>query len=156
MFRDMRRVKQQLTKENCERILREQKRGILAVTGDGGYPYTVPLNYVFDNGYLYFHSAKEGHKLDALRKDNKASFCVLEQNERSDDGWSYFWNSVIVFGRLREITDEAEKTDKLRMLGSKYFPTKEMVDSDIEKNAHRCTVIELKIDHMTGKRVHER
>ena len=152
----MRRYKQQLTKEECERILREQPRGVLAVTGDGGYPYAVPMDYVFDNGCLYFHSAKEGHKIDALRRDDRASFSVLEQREKSDDGWSFFWNSVIVFGKLREITEEAEKTDKLRLLGKKYFPTEEMVDRDIKKNGHRCTVIELKIEHMTGKRVHER
>lgn len=156
MFRDMRRCKQQLTKEECERILREQPRGILAVTGDGGYPYAVPLDYVFENGCLYFHSAKEGHKIDALRRDDRASFTVLEQREKSEDGWSLFWNSVIVFGKLREITEKAEKTDRLRLLGQKYFPTEEMVNSDIAKNGHRCTVIELKIEHMTGKHVHER
>lgn len=156
MFRDMRRFKQQLTKEECDRILREQPRGILAVLGDEGYPYTVPLNYVYDNGCLYFHSALEGHKIDAFRRCDKVSFCVLEQKERSDDGWSYFFNSVVAFGRLSEITDDKEKEEKLRLLGQKYFPSREMVESDIAKNGARCTVIELRIEHMTGKRVHER
>ena len=152
----MRRFKQQLTEDECEKILRGQKRGVLAVLGDGGYPYTVPLNYVFDNGCIWFHSALQGHKIDALRRCDKASFCVLEQKERSGDGWSYFVNSVVAFGRLSEITDDKEKKEKLRLLGQKYFPSEEMVESDIAKNAAKCTVIELRIEHLTGKKVHER
>lgn len=156
MFREMRRFKQQLTTEECEKILRSGKRGVLAVLGDEGYPYTVPLNFVYDDGCICFHSALSGHKLDALRREDRASFCVLEQQELSDDKWSYFVHSVIAFGRLREITAEDEKTDRLRKLGNKYFPNREMTDAEIEKDGRRCTVIELKIEHMTGKRVHER
>ncbi len=156
MFRNMRRFKQQLTDKECESILQKGKRGVLAVHGDGGYPYTVPLNFVYDDGCICFHSALSGHKIDALRRDDKASFCVLEQKELSDDGWSYFVNSVVVFGRLREITREDEKTDKLRKLGNKYFPNREMTDIEIEKDGRRCTMIKLKIEHMSGKRVHER
>ena len=156
MFRDMRRFKQQLPQEECERILRENPRGVLAVLGDDDYPYAVPLNFVFADGCICFHSALTGHKIEAARRYEKASFCVTEQQERSDDGWSYYWKSVIAFGRLREITDEAEKTEKLRLLGNKYFPTEEMTESDIKKNAARCAVLELKVEHMTAKRVHER
>lgn len=156
MFRDMRRFKQQLPQEECERILREGSRGTLAVLGDEGYPYAVPLNFVYADGCIYFHSALQGHKIEAIRGYEKASFCVLEQKELSDDGWSYFWYSAIAFGRLREITDEAEKIEKLRLLGNKYFPNKEMTESDIKKNGARCAMVELKIEHMTAKRVHER
>lgn len=156
MFREMRRFKQQLTKEECESILCEGKRGVLAVLGDGGYPYTVPLNFVYDDGCLYYHSALQGHKLDALRAYDKASFNVLGEPQEAEDGWSYFFDSVTVFGRLREITDEAEKTDQLRKLGQKYFPTAQMTESDIKKNGGRCAMIELKIEHMSGKHVHER
>ena len=156
MFRKMRRFKQQLTTEECEKILRIGKRGVLALLGDEGYPYAVPLNFVYDSGCLYFHSAKEGHKLDTLKACDKASFNILGEPLLSDDGWSYFFDRVTVFGRLRIVADEADKTDKLRLLGQKYFPTQEMVESDIAKNADRCAVIELKTEHMTGKRVHER
>ena len=156
MFRELRRFKQQLPREECMRILREQPRGILAVLGDEGYPYTVPLNFVYDNECLYFHVAREGHKLDALKRCDKASFCVLEQKELSDDGWSFYWNSVVAFGRSSEIADDKEKEEKLRLLGQKYFPSEEMVESDIAKNAARCVVIEFRIEHLTGKRVHER
>ena len=156
MFREMRRFKQQLTKEECEEILRGQPRGVLAVLGNGGYPYAVPLNFVYDGGCLYFHSALAGQKIDAVRGYDKGSFNVLRQGALSDDGWSYFFDSVIAFGRLREITDETEKNEKLRLLGLKYFPTAEMVDGDIAKNGNRCAVLELRIEHMTGKHVHER
>ena len=156
MFRDMRRFRQQLGREECERILDTSFRGVLSLVGDGGYPYGVPLNFVYADGKLYFHSAREGHKADAARACDKASFCVIEKSEKSDDGWSYYFNSVIIFGRLREIAGETEKKEKLRLLGQKYFPTHEMVESDILKNAARCTVFELSPEHMTGKKVHER
>lgn len=156
MFRDMRRFKQQLSQEDCDQILREQPRGVLAVLGDGGYPYTVPLNFVYDGGCIYFHSALAGHKIEAIRNYEKGSFNVLRQGGLSGDGWSYYFDSVTVFGILREITDQAQKIEKLRKLGNKYFPNREMTESDIEKNGARCTVVELKIEHMTGKHVHER
>ena len=156
MFRKMRRFKQQLSKEECENILRAQKRGVLAVLGDEGYPYAVPLNFVYDNGCIYFHSAVAGHKLEAIRAYDKGSFNVLGEAQKADDGWSYFFDSVTAFGRLREVTDPAEKTKCLRQLGNKYFPNTEMTESDIQKNGGRCAVIELKIEHMTGKHVHER
>ncbi len=156
MFREMRRFKQQLSKEECEAILRAQKRGTLAVLGDGGYPYAVPLNFVYDSGCIYFHSALQGHKLDAIRSCEKGSFNVISDGTLSDDGWSYLFRSVTVFGRLREVTEEAKRTEKLRLLGDKYFPTADMTESDSKKNARRCAVIELQIEHMTGKRVHER
>lgn len=156
MFRKMRRFKQQLTNEECEQILREGKRGVLALSGDEGYPYAVPMDYVYDSGCLYFHSALQGHKIDAIRSCDKASFNVLSEPQAADDGWSYFFDSVTLFGRVRVITDEAQRTDKLRLLGNKYFPSEEMTESDIQKNAARCAVLELKIEHMTGKHVHER
>lgn len=152
----MRRFKQQLTKDECEKILRDQKRGVLAVLGDGGYPYAVPLNYIFDNDRICFHSALQGHKTESIRSCDKGSFNVLSEPMAAEDGWSYYFDSVTVFGRLHEITDEAQKTQLLWQLGKKYFPSEEMVRSDISKNGDRCAVIELKIEHMTGKHVHER
>jgi len=155
MFREMRRFRQQLTTEECEAVLRKQPRGVLAVLGDDDYPYTVPLNFVFEDGGIFFHTALQGHKLDAIRKCDKGSFCVLSDGELSDDGWSYCFKSVVAFGRLCILPDD-EKIAKLRLLGQKYFPTEEMVESDIEKNASRCAVVELRIEHLSGKRVHER
>ena len=156
MFRPMRRFKQQLTDDECLSILRREPRGVLSLCGDDGYPYGVPMNYVYDEGCLYFHCALSGHKLDALTACDKASFCVLDKGEKPDDDWAYYFNSVIVFGRITVVDDEAKKLDRLRKLGLKYFPTAVEVDEDIRKNASRCHILCLKIEHMTGKRVHER
>ena len=155
-FRKMRRFRQELSADVCADILKREPRGVLAVSGDGGYPYAVPLNFVYDGGCLYFHCATEGHKLDAINRDGKASFCVLSQKELSDDGWSYFFESVIAFGRVSTVTDEEKRTEKLRLLGNKYFPSAEITEDELRKNAARALLLELKIEHMTGKRVHER
>lgn len=156
MFREMRRHKQQLSTQECERILTEEPRGVIALLGDDGYPYSVPLNFVYADGRLYFHSALEGHKIDAIRAYDKASFCVIDKGSRPEGDWAYYFNSVIAFGRLRELTDPVEREEKLRLLGRKYFPTEQEVEDDIVKNARRAAVIELTIGHLTGKHVHER
>ncbi len=114
MFRKMRRFKQQLTDDACAEVLKNGQRGILAVLGDEGYPYTVPLDYVYTDGKLYFHSAAEGHKVDAVRAEPKASFCVLAQREQDADGWSYYFDSVVVFGKVQIIEDEEERLHALR------------------------------------------
>ena len=156
MFRPMRRRKQQLTEEECIAILQAAPRGTLSVIGDNGYPYGVPINYVYADGKLYFHSALTGHKIDAVNSCSKASFTVLDNGEKPDDDWAYFFNSVIVFGSIRIVDDESEKLLRLRQLGLKYFPSAEEVEEDIRKNASRCHILALSIEHMTGKHVHER
>lgn len=156
MFRKMRRFKQQLSNEDCVKILQTEPRGILAVNGDDGYPYTVPLDYVYADGKIYFHCAVEGHKIDAIQRSDKVSFCVLDKGSRPDGEWAYYFNSVVVFGRIRIVTDEQLRTESLRLLGTKYFPTAQMVEDDIRKNAARALVLELTVEHMTGKHVHER
>ena len=156
MFRPLRRRRQQLSQTECERILAEEPRGVLSVIGDDGYPYGVPWNFIYADNRIFFHSALEGHKLDAVRADPKASFCVLDKGEKPDDDWAYFFNSVIVFGNIRIVEDEAEKLLRLRQLGMKYFPSADEVEEYIRKNAARCHILALEIGHMTGKRVHER
>mgnify|MGYP003224104069 CR=1 FL=1 len=81
MFREMRRSRQQLTREEAEAVLSRGTSGVLSVLGDEGYPYGVPLSYVYHDGKLYFHWARSGHKLDAVRACPKASFCVVDQDQ---------------------------------------------------------------------------
>ena len=79
MFREMIRKNKALPEEECIRILTEEKRGVLSVNGDGGYPYGTPMNHFYnaEDGKLYFHCGKQqGHRLDALAQDGRASFCV--------------------------------------------------------------------------------
>jgi hypothetical protein len=151
----MRRFGQQLPLSACEEILANEKRGVLALLGDESYPYALPLNYVFDNDALYFHSAVEGHKIDAIASHDKASFCVYRQGEREEGDWWYHVYSVIAFGRIRLVEDEGEKLDALRLLGKKYFPPAVDIEADIARNRTRVAVLKLEIEHMSGKHVRE-
>lgn len=155
MFREMRRIKQQTSNEECEQILKSAKRGVLAVMGDDDYPYAVPLNYIYDKGHIYFHCAKEGHKLDAIRSNDKASFCVLNDGEQEKDDWWYHFTSVIAFGKIREVENEVEKESCLRMLGGKYFPSDDYLEKEMS-SAPNAVVLDLEIQHMTGKHVREK
>lgn len=155
-FRPMRRFKQQLTEEESIDILVKAYRGFLSVIGDGGYPYTVPINFLYKDGKLYFHSAVEGHKLDAIRSSDKACFTVIDEPEKEPDSWWYHVRSVICFGRVHVLEDETEKDKYLRQLGAKYFPEGYDIESDMQRNAHRAIVLVFTINHMSGKRVREK
>ena len=111
MFRPMRRHRQQLSQGDCAAILSRGTSGVLAVAGDGGYPYAVPLSYVYQEGTLFFHCAKAGHKLDALRRCSKASFCVIDQDQVVPPEYTTYFRSVIAFGEVREVTAEARKLE---------------------------------------------
>jgi len=157
MFRPMRRKKQEISKEECLRILREEKRGVLAVAGDDGYPYAVPLDFYYDEDeeIIYFHGAREGHKIDAIKRCDKVCFTVYNQGYQKDGDWSYYVTSVIVFGRAALVTDEAVTYEKSRALGEKYFPTQEEVERELKQAVSRVQIVAISIDHMTGKLVHE-
>ncbi len=155
MFREMRRIRQQAAGEVCEQVLRKAPRGVLAVLGDDDYPYAVPLDFAYEEGHIYFHCAKAGHKLDAVRRHEKVSFCVLNEGEREAGDWWYHFTSVIVFGRILEITEPAEKDRCLRLIGSKYFPSAEYLEDEM-RSAPNAVILDLQIDHMTGKKVREK
>ena len=155
MFREMRRFKQALTEEECADILRRERRGVLAVLGDDGYPYAVPLNFVYEDGKIYIHCAGEGHKIDAIRRCDKASFCVTEPGERAPGEWWFKVRSVIAFGRVRMLEDRDEVLSRVRALGLKYAAP-DYVEKEIQKDGKRVQCLELTIEHMTGKRVNEK
>lgn len=158
MFREMRRCRQQMTSEECIDLLEKGKRGVLAVLGDEDYPYTVPMDYFYDTaaGQLYFHSAKKGHKLDAVQKHDKVSFCVLDEGYRENGDWAYHFHSVVVFGRLH-IADTPEKNEAiLRKLGLKYFPDAEYVEKELRKNGKNAQCLILSAEHISGKTVYEK
>lgn len=155
-FRPMRRFKQQMTDDECAALLQRAPRGVLAVLGDGGYPYTVPLDFLYADGCLYFHCAREGHKLDALRRYDKASFCVLSEGVKEAESWWYHFESVVCFGRIGIVDDTARADALLRQIGAKYFPQGYDLEDDMQRNAPRAYVLEMHIDHMTGKHVREK
>lgn len=153
MFREMRRKRQALPQKETEKILREGTSGVLALSGDDGYPYAVPLSYVFDGGSLYFHCAQTGHKLDAIRRNAKASFCVIGQDEVVSETYTTHFRSAIAFGQVRELTDAAEKLAAIRLLAQKYAPNDSSAgrEAAIQAEWNALCMLELKIEHMTGK-----
>ena len=156
MFRKMRRIKQQLSQEECIDILVNEPRGVLALLGDDDYPYTVPMSHVYVDGKIYFHGAKEGHKRDAIKKHSKVSYCVLDDGVKQKDSWWYTFRSVVAFGKIRIIEDAQEKIDKLTYLGNKFFPTPEDTQEEINRLLNQTEVFEITIEHMTGKIVKEK
>lgn len=151
-FRQMRRKRQQLSQEESIVILQKATAGTLALLGDDDYPYAVPIIYVYNEGKLYFHSALNGHKVDAIRKYDKASFCVIEKDDVQPEKYTTFFLSVIAFGRIHIIEDEKEKLEIVRMLGNRYNPNQDdALQKEIESGLSRLLAIRFDIEHLTGK-----
>lgn len=151
MFREMRRKGQQLYSEECIAVLNRGTSGVLAVSGDDGYPYAVPLSYIYDGEKIYFHCALTGHKIDAIRENDKVSFCVIDADDVVPEEFRTRYRSVIVFGRVRILEDEKEKYSAIKKLSVKYSPCQEGTEQEIERYWDKLCVLELKIEHMTGK-----
>lgn len=157
IFREMRRSAQQLGEAECLELLAEASSGVLALTGDGGYPYAVPLSFAYSGGKIYFHGAASGHKFDAALKDPRASFCVITSDDIVPEKFTTRYRSVIVFGKIRYIEDDAEKRRALLLLCDKYCPGEksEAVEAEIAKDFGRVCIAELTAEHITGKQGRE-
>ena len=153
MFREMRRKKQLLSNSDSISILKKCTSGVLAVSGDDDYPYTVPLSYVYDDNKIFFHAAKSGYKLDAIKNNNKVSFCVIEKDDIKPEEYTTYYRSVIVFGRAFIIEDDNIKRGAIEKLALKYYPDdiKENRDKAINNEYNALCIIELDIEYMTGK-----
>lgn len=155
-FRPMRRMRQQLSKEVCDNILRNATSGTLALLGDGDYPYAVPLSFVYCGTCIYFHSAKSGHKIDAIKNHDKASFCVIEKDEIHGDEFTTYFRSVIAFGRITIVSSPGEKLEGAKLLGRKYNPNdEEGLSREIEKSLAHMELLRFDIEHLTGKQAIE-
>ena len=159
MFRPMRRSRQQLSQEECAEILRRATSGVLGVHGDDGYPYTVPLSFVYEEGgtglgTIGFHCAKTGHKIDAIRRNEKVSFTVIDRDEVMPRERTTKFCSVIVFGRARILEDEDEMRRAANAVGAKYsrgFEALYQQETEDTIREGRLCCVEITIDHMTGK-----
>ncbi|MDE7243983.1 MAG: pyridoxamine 5'-phosphate oxidase family protein [Oscillospiraceae bacterium] len=153
MFREMRRKRQILSQEDCTMILTRGTSGVLALHGDEGYPYAVPMSYVYHDGKIYFHSAKSGHKLDAIRADPKASFCVIGQDRVVPEEYTTYFRSVIVFGKIRILDGEMEKREAIEILAARYAPedSADYREYMIQKEWKQLCLLELSIDYLSGK-----
>lgn len=153
MFREMRRSRQQLTREEAEAVLSRGTSGVLSVLGDEGYPYGVPLSYVYHDGKLYFHWARSGHKLDAVRACHKASFCVVDQDQVVSREYTTYFRSAIAFGTVRIVEDPKEQQNALLLLARRYAPEQSQTDHqrEIDRFFSNLCIAELTIQHLTGK-----
>lgn len=151
MFRGLRKIDREIANSEVIEILRNNDYGILSTISENGYPYGVPLSYVYINNSIYFHCAVEGHKLENIMNNNKVSFCVVGQTSILPEQFSTKYESVIVFGRAVEVFDD-EKITALLELVNKY--SKDYLEKGREyiKNSHSKTkVIKISIEHISGK-----
>ena len=155
MFRELTRKKQQLSDEECREILKQELRGVLAVNGDGGYPYALPINFYFDEAArrIYFHSGRVGHKLDAIAKSDKVSFCVYDKGYHKDGHWSLNIRSVIVFGRIYTVDDWSEEL--MVSFCKRFTEDSGYIYDEIGRFKDNTALLCLDIEHMTGKLVNE-
>lgn len=157
VFREVARKKQSLEMSQIVRILNNEKRGVLSVHGENGYPYGLPMNFWYNekNGYIYFHSGRKGHKIDAINANNKVSFCVYDEGFRKDGEWALNISSVIIFGKIYLVEDVDKSVDVFRRLSLQFTSDMEYIDSEIEKFAQATLCYELRPEHITGKIVNE-
>jgi hypothetical protein len=157
MFRKMRRSPQALSREEIIELLNAETRGVMSVQGDNGYPYGVPINHLYDEetNRLYFHGADFGHRVDAVKKDPKVSYCVFGGDYQVEGDWAKYVKSVIVFGKAVLIDDPDEVVKWSRALCDKFPCPQEYIDKEIEKDASRTLVIAIDIEDINGKLVHE-
>lgn len=151
MFREMRRGKQLLSKEDTAAVMNRCTNGVLACLGDEDYPYAVPLSYVYFNGKIYFHSAKAGHKIDAIMKNPKVSFSVIDEDTIVSEEYTTYFRSVIAFGRAR-IAEGDERLEAFKALVEKYSGNQQ--EEAKHKKIAECTqsyIIAIDIEHITGK-----
>lgn len=151
-FRPMRRKRQQLTDEQCDQILQRATYGVLCVLGDNDYPYGVPVNYVYHDGKLYFHTAVTGHKVDAMRNHDKVSMTVVDKDDVVREEYTTYFRSVIIFGHVRFLENEQEKRQACVWLGQHFNPgDDEGLKHEMDKGFSHLHMVEISIDHMTGK-----
>ena len=133
MFRTIRKKKNEIDKNAAENLLQYSRRGVLAVNGDDGYPYAIPINYIYDREAqkIYFHGARAGHKVDALKACDKVCFTVYGNESIREEAWAPFMQSTVVFGRCRLVEAGEKATALLKQFAMKYYPNEQMVDEEI-------------------------
>lgn len=157
MFRELARKNKEISEAECVKLLKEETRGVLSVLGDDDYPYGMPMNHFYneEDGCIYFHCGKSGHRLDAIQKHDRVSFCVYDKGVREEDDWALHVNSVIVFGKLEVIDDMEIITDISTNLSHKFTQDEAYIQKEIELYAKETLLLKLKPEHMCGKRVKE-
>ena len=158
MFRSIRKKKNEISIDEAKRLLTESRRGILAVNGDEGYPYAIPVNYYYDETEqkIYFHGSRFGHKVDSLKKCDKICFTVYGPEMIKEEAWAPFVQSVVVFGCCHPVEDLSVAETKLKQFAMKYYPNEELVNEEISISGKAVQMYEIEIEHFSGKEVQER
>ena len=158
MFRELRRKKKEISTEAAKELLRCERRGVLAVNGDNGYPYAVPINYLYDeeSHKIIFHGAKAGHKFDSLKACDKVCFTVYGNERIKVEAWAPYLQSVVVFGRCHLVSSQEESVKLVRKLAMKYYPNEKLVEEEIAEHGKGVQMFEIEIEHICGKEIQER
>ena len=158
MFRPMRRPKNAIPDEQAKKLLREEKRGVIAMNGDDGYPFAIPVDYFYDETAwkIYFHGAKSGYKVDALRRCDKVCFTVYGGETIREEAWAPYLRSVVVFGRCRLLEQSPETMALLKRFAMKYYPEEQLADAEIRQDGAAAQLFEIEIHHLSGKEVQEK
>ena len=159
MFRPIRRKKKEIDLDAAKELLQCSRRGVLAVNGDEGYPYAIPINYFYDRNTekIYFHGARAGHKADALRADDKVCFTVYgNETIKEEEAWAPFVQSTVAFGRCHLLEEGTEATEILKKIARKYYPNEQLIDEEIERSGKSVQLFEIEIEHISGKEIQEK
>ena len=158
MFRKIRRVKNEISEEAAKELLRKNRRGALAVNGDNGYPYAIPIDFYYEENEnrIYFHSARNGHKIDSIKANDKVCFTTWDDGYLEGGDWAYHVSSCVVFGRASLVTDLKIAEEKIRKFAAKYYPTKEEIDEEMSRSFPAAQMVMIDIEHISGKKIHER
>ena len=158
MFRPIRRKKKEIDMDAAKKLLQDSRRGVLAVNGDDGYPYAIPVNYFYDRNTekIYFHGARAGHKADALRASDKVCFTVYGNETIREEVWAPFVQSTVVFGRCHLLESSAETTEILKKIARKYYPNEQLIDEEIDRSGKAVQLFEIAIEHLSGKEIQEK
>ena len=158
MFRPIRKKKNEISIDAAKELLRTSRRGVLAVNGDDGYPYGIPINYLYDeeDEKIIFHGAKAGHKVDALKKNDKICFTVFGNERIKEEAWAPFLQSVVVFGRCHLVESQEDTIALVKKFAAKYYPNMDMVNEEAAQFGRAVQMFEIQIEHLSGKEVQER
>ena len=158
MFRPIRKKKNEISTDAAKALLRSSRRGVLAVNGDDGYPYAIPINYLYDeeNEKIIFHGAKAGHKVDALKKNDKICFTVFGNEMAKEEAWAPFLRSGVVFGRCHLVESQEDAIALVKKFAAKYYPNMDMVNEEAASSGRAVQMFEIQIEHLSGKEIQER
>lgn len=158
MFRTIRKKKNEISIEASKNLLHNARRGVLAVNGENGYPYAIPVNYLYDeeNQRIYFHGSRVGYKVDAIKSCDKICFTVFGNETIKKEAWAPFLQSVVIFGRCRLIEDPSMAMELLKRFARKFYPNEHMIDEEISFSGKAVQMYEIEIEYLSGKEVQER